>query len=447
MRTQYLQIGRLFLSAPEYSLINSSVPRLRPFNLQPVRFKVAILSLTRQFFWSLTALLLLGILSALSLPRISLAAEWSFQPSIGLATGRDDNATLTTGAHESVTAVSIYPRMKWAKTTETSAVNLDLLLSATEYSGNQVPDTDAQTLTLNSYVQTTERTKWGLDSEFRREILFESTESTAGTGNLRDTDVGLVTQKVRRESLLARPSWNHALTERSSLGLNYEINDVSFTNIAGTGLEDYKDHRVAATYAYRITQRDDLNFTLAHSAYRPDVSNTKSDSNQLLVGISRAFTETARGRFMVGVGETSEKTSAGTDDSSNYVLEAGLEQRSELTTVDGVISRDVQPSGAGRSVLSNQFRINLSRKISPMVNLNIRANVFRNKVLEGSDPDVDRRYYELIPGLSWQWKPEWAFGLEYQYRKQKFDADPETAKSNALFAGVKYSWPKQVTSR
>jgi outer membrane autotransporter protein len=150
---------------------------------------------------------------------------------------------------------------------------------------------------------------------------------------------------------------------------------------------------------------------------------------------------------MVGVGETSEKTSAGTDDSSNYVLEAGLEQRSELTTVDGVISRDVQPSGAGRSVLSNQFRINLSRKISPLVNLNIRANVFRNKVLEGSDPDVDRRYYELIPGLSWQWKPEWAFALDYQYRKQKFDADPETAKSNALFAGVKYSWPRQVTSR
>jgi hypothetical protein len=440
-------MGHLILSAPENILINSSDPGSRSFNLQPVRFEVAIHSLTRLFIWTLIALLSIGILTALSLPRISLAAEWSFQPSIGLSSGRDDNATLTTGTHESVTAVSIYPRMKWAKTTETSAVNLDIFLSATEYSGDQVPDTDAQTLTLNSYVQTTERTKWGLDSEFRREILFESTATTSGTGNLRDTDVGLVTQKVRRESLQARPSWNHALTERSSLGLNYEINDVSFTNIAGTGLEDYKDHRLAATYSYRITQRDDLNFTLAHSAYRPDVSNTESDSNQLLVGISHAYTETTRGRFMVGVGETSEKTPTGTDDSSNYVLEAGLEQRSELTTVDGVISRDVQPSGAGRSVLSNQLRLNLSRKISPMVNLNIRANIFRNKVLEGSDPDIDRRYYELIPGLSWQWKPEWAFALDYQYRKQKFDADPETAKSNALFAGVNYSWPKQVTSR
>lgn len=447
MRIQNLQISPFKLLTRLSSRTDFSAVRLKSPNVQLVRIETKVLLLVRQSFWDMTTLLLIGVLSIFFLPRISLAAEWSFEPSIGLATSHDDNATLTTGAHESATAVSIYPRMKWGKTTETSAVNIDLRLSATEYSGNQVPDTDTQTLTLNTYVQTTERTKWSLDSELRRDILFESTQTTSGTGNLRDTDVGLVTQKVRRESLLARPSWTHALTERSSMGLNYEINNVSFSNIAGTGLEDYQDHRIAATYSYRLTQRDDLNFTLAHSAYRPDLSNNKSDSNQLLVGVSRAYTERTRGRFMVGVGETSEKTSAGTDDSSNYVLEAGLEQRSELATVDGVISRDVQPSGAGRSVLSNQFRINMSRKISPMVNLNIRANVFRNKVLEGSDPDVDRRYYELIPGLSWQWRPEWAFALEYQYRKQKFDASPNTAKSNAFFVGVNYSWPRQVTSR
>jgi hypothetical protein len=259
--------------------------------------------------------------------------------------------------------------------------------------------------------------------------------------------VGLVTQKVRRESLFAQPSWTYALTERSSLGFRYVINDVSFENIAGTGLEDYKDHQLTVTYSYRITQRDDVNFSLARSAYRPDVSNTKSDTNLFLVGVSHAYTETTQGRFMVGAGKTSEKTPAVTEDTSNYVLEAGLMQRSELATVDAVISRDVQPSGAGRSAISNQFRINMARKISPMVNFNIRANIFRNKVLEGSDPDIDRRYYEVIPGLSWQWKPEWSFGLEYQFRKQKFDANPETAKSKAVFVGINYSWGKQVTSR
>ena len=447
MRTHYLQTGHFILFARGNFLINSYVDIFKTFNLQPVRFEVETYSITRLFFCGLTILILIGSLPVFFLPRSSLAAELSFEPSIGLASSRDDNATLTTGAHESVTAVSIYPRMKWAKTTETSAVNLDLLLSATEYSGNQVPDTNTQILTIKSYLQTTERTKWGFDGDLRRDFLFEDVQTTSGTGDLQDTDVGLVTQKVRRDRLTAKPSWSYALSERSSLGVRYGITDVSYSNTIGTNLVDYKNHYLATTYSYRITMRDDLNFTLAHSAYRPDVSNTKSESNRLLVGVSHAYTETTRGRFLIGVGETSEKFTTRTDDTSSYILEAGLLQRSELTRVDGVISRDVQPSGFDRSVISNQFRVRLTRKISPILSVVLRANMFRNKVLEGTDPNVDRRYYRLRTGLNWQWRPEWAIGMDYQYRRQKFDTDPESAKSNALIVDVTYTWPRQVTSR
>ena len=447
MRNNYRQIGHLILSAPGNSLINFSVPILMSFNLQSVHFEAFFISRTRQLFWYLMILLLIIILSSLFLPRISAAAEWSFEPSISLFSGRETNPTLTTGVHESVTAVAIYPRMKWGIATETSAVNLDLLLGATEYSDNQVPDSNVQILTLNSRVQASERTKWDLDSEYRRNILYESVQIESGTGDLGDTDVGLITQKVRRESLSIRPSWIYALTERSSLGLRYAIRDVSFSNSAGTGLEDYKNHRLTANYSYRLTQKNNLNLLLVHSAHRPDVSNSKSDSNQILAGISHVYTETSQGRFLVGVGETSEKTSAGTNDTSTYVFEAGLKLRSELSTVDGVISRDVHSSGTGRTVVTNQFRTNMTRKISPMVNMKIRAKMFRNKVLEGSDPNDDRRYYELSPGLSWLWNPKLAFGLEYQYRKKKFDTSPESAESNALYLEVTYTWPRQVVSR
>jgi hypothetical protein len=222
---------------------------------------------------------------------------------------------------------------------------------------------------------------------------------------------------------------------------------VSFSNSAGTGLEGYKNHRLIANYSYQLTQQNNLNLSLVHSAHRPDVSISKSDSNQILAGISHVYTETSQGRFLVGVGETSEKTSAGTNDTSTYVFEAGLKLRSELSTVDGVISRDVHSSGTGRTVVINQFRTNMTRKISPMVSMKIRAKMFRNKVLEGSNPNDDRRYYELSPGLSWLWNPKLAFGLEYQYRRKKFDTSPESAESNALYLEVTYTWPRQVTSR
>jgi hypothetical protein len=278
--------------------------------------------------------------------------------------------------------------------------------------------------------------------------LFRTIQTTPDTGDLRDTDVALVEQKVRRTWLAARPSWNYALSERSSLGLRYGITDVSFSNTLGTDLVDYKDHNLSAIYSRRITTQDDLNLVVNRFAYRPDETGTKSDTTQLLVGISHAYSETSRGRFLVGSGKTKETTATATEeDTTSFVLEAGIVQQSELTTFEGVISRDVQPSGIGRSVMSNQLRIYLARKISPMLSFVLRANVLRNEVLEGTDPDIDRRYYELIPALSWQWRPEWAFGTEYRYRSNKFDDNSETAESNMLFMSATYTWPRQVASR
>ena len=124
-----------------------------------------------------------------------------------------------------------------------------------------------------------------------------------------------------------------------------------------------------------------------------------------------------------------------------------MTQRSELTTLDSVISRDVQPSGVGQSVISDQFRMYLNRKVAPLLDLTITAKVFRNKVLKGSDPNVDRRFYQLIPGLSWHWRPAWVVSAEYDYTRQKFDADPKSAESNALYAIVTYAWPRHVASR
>lgn len=387
------------------------------------------------------------LFSVMSFPRLLAAAEWSLAPSINVEVGRNDNPTLTTGSSDTVSVVSFSPQIKMGRKTETSNVDLNLLLDATKYSGDEVPDTDTQILSFSSLLRTTERTEWSLNGELRRDILFRTIHATPDTGDLQDTDVGLVSRKVRRDRRTARPSWRYALSERSSLGLSYGITDVSFSDAVGTGLVDYKDHQVSATYSRRITRQDDLNMTVSRFAYRPAENNTESDSTRLLAGISHAYSETARGRFLAGVGKTSEKFSAGTEDTSSLVLEAGITQQSELTTFDGVISRDVQPGGLGRSMISNQFRVYLARRISPTLDVVVRTRVFRNKVLEGSDPGIDRRYYEFEPALRWSWRSEWSISTQYQYRRQKFDADPEPAKSNALSVSVTYAWPQHVVSR
>jgi hypothetical protein len=393
------------------------------------------------------ATVLLCLLSILFFPRFLAAAEWSIEPAAIFGLGYDDNPSLSPGQTNGASFIFISPRVDWSKKTEVSAVNIGLLLDATKYSGHEFKDVDSEKLSLSSFVQTTERTRWGLDGDLRWDTLFRTVQTTTGTGSLNDVDTSLVQQKTRREWMEARPSWNYALSEQSSLGLRYRITDVSFSETVGIALQDYKDQLLSANYARRISDQDNLNLVVNRIAYRPAQAGVESDTTQFLAGVSHAYSETSSGRFLVGPGKVTQSTTTTTEDTSGLVLEAAMVQRSELTTFDGVISRDVQPSGIGQSVLSNQLRMYLTRKISPMLTVVVRANWLRNNVIEGSNPDIDRRLYELIPGLSWQWRPEWAISAEYTYQNQKYDAFPDTAERNVLFIGATYIWPRHVASR
>jgi hypothetical protein len=394
------------------------------------------------------ATVLLCLLSILFFPRFLAAAEWSLEPAALLGYGYDDNPSLSPGPTDGASFIFIAPRIDWSKRTEVSAVNIGLSLDATKYAGHEFKDVDSEKLSLSSFFRTTERTRWGLDADLRWDTLFRTIQTTAGTGNLNDVDTELVQQKTRRQWLEAQPSWGYALSEKSSLGLSYRIIDVSFSETAGISLKDYKDQRVSANYRRRISDQDNLNLVVNHKAYRPvQTGGIDSDTTQLLVGVSHAYTETSSGRFLVGPGKITQTTPTVTEDTSGLVLRAEMVQRSELTRFDGVISRDVHPSGIGRMVLSNQLRMYLTRKISPMLTVLFRAKLLDNNTIEGSESSIDRRLFEIVPGLSWQWRPEWAISAEYTYQRQKYDAFPDMAERNVLFIGTTYTWPRQVASR
>ncbi len=375
------------------------------------------------------------------------AAEWTVQPSVSVAVGRDNNPTLSPGVDKSVSSTQIAPRIQIEGATETSGLKLDLAANATKYSGADVEDTDEQRLTVSSFNQATERARLGLDAELRREILYQHVGLDSGTGDLHNTDVGLAQTKVRRNGLMASPSWSYALSELSSIGLAYRADNVKFTNAVGTDLVNYKQDDFSAEYRYKIGVQDDLNVRVSNSRFRPDGGENEADTSRLLVGWTRAFTETANGRVFFGPARTTEKSVAGEETSSGFAAEVGASQRSELTTLDAVVSRDVQPSGAGRSVESAQLRLYYGRKLSPQAELVARAQIFRNKVLEGADPAVDRRYIELVPEFRWQLAPDWYVSAAYVFRRQKFDAEPDTAESKAIFIGVAYAWRRFGASR
>jgi len=385
---------------------------------------------------------LVGGMFLLCCPVALQAAEWSFDPSAYVAVGYETNAALTVDPHDAVSEAILVPGLVIRRVTETSAVDFGVLAAATYYSGDEFEDTVDGRVALSSYVQSTERTKLGLDASSRWDHLFRTTVTSTGTGDIQDIDIGLTTERVKRNWSELEPSVNYALSERSSVALRYRLTDVEFGDVGQTGLVDYQQHYVSGVYSYRLTVANDLEVIVHGGQYRP-ASGTDSDNEQLLAGFVHRFTPTADAGFRAGISKTTETTLDGNVDTSGYVLEARAAQQSELSRLEAVISHDIQPSGIGQSVSANQVRLDWNQMLSPTMAFLLRAWVFRSEALEDPDPTIDGRYAEAEAGVNWALAPEWSLGVRYQYRYRKFDADLDTAQSNGVFAGISWAPPRR----
>lgn len=369
------------------------------------------------------------------------AAQWELHPSLDVGALSDDNIQLSTGPHQSTSGYVGAVRLDGKGTTETSKTTFNGFVAHTGYSKGDVPDKTEEGLLLNAQKQTSERGTLGFDGEYRHDALFETvaTSLQRGTGNIRDTDIGLSTNAlVRRNYRVLQPWWNWLLTEVSSMRLAYRLTDSTFGNDAGTGLFDYREHLLTATYARQLNPRDEFNLTANVARYRPETGENDANTEQLLAGVARAFSETLRGSFAIGASRTTVDLPAGDQRSSGLATTASLRQTSELSTLEGVLSRDVTPSGAGQALRTDQLRIWWSRKLSNETEFVFETQLFRNRVLEGSGAGVDRRYYDLSPQLRWRWLENVYVVGSYRYRKQKYDSDPKSADSNAVFLGLSY---------
>lgn len=368
------------------------------------------------------------------------AAEWRVQPSIDVASTYEDNVALVTGDTESTSAYIVAPRVSIVRNTETSKVDLNGYVAFTDYQRGEIEDKTESAIFLTSHNKTSERGTLGLNGELRRDTLFERFRQGPGVGDLRDTDIGLSTStQVRRNYRALNPYFNWLLTEVSALRLEGRLTDVNFSNTGGTSLIDYRETFIGSTYSRELSERNTATLTANMFRYRPENSDAEAETLQLLAGLVRKFGESTRGNFAIGGSSTRQTENDEEDRSSGVVLRAGLEQRSEISQLETVVSRDVTPSGIGRALRTDQYRIRWLRKTAPTVDFVLVGQYIRNRVLEGSDPGIDRRYLEIEPQLRWHWLENWVVSGSYRYRQQEFDASGDSADSNAVFLGVSYN--------
>lgn len=405
---------------------------------------------------------LVALAAGLALPAApAQASEWVLGPRVSVSATHDDNVGLEMTDPVSATGVVLAPELLLRRRTEITQVDARAALRLARYPGEDEDlDRDEGRFDLRARRQG-ERSAWNMNARYRRDTTLRSAfddisaeepgfeEPIADDPALDDPDLGLVSVRVRRTRLDLAPRWEYAVNPRLTSQFGYRYQSVSYgdDDLPDGGLLDFDRHRVESGLRYALTERTRLTGTVLAERHRVDEVDSRTDNLELRGGFRHLLTETLDASLEAGARRTRFDTPEDDASSSGFVLDGALDYRTEVTRLRGFLRRTVQPSGAGRTLETDRLEVRMQRALTSRVELMLAGHVLRTEpITAAGETRPGRQYYELEPMLRWHFAEEWSLAGSVRYRRNKRDADGETAESRAVFLGVTWE-PRLITLR
>lgn len=359
--------------------------------------------------------------------------EW--HPSVGLSALYDDNQRLSANPIEvygrtvalGLMAGDLGEQVDWR-----ARIDAD----TTRYSGEALPDDSTQSVLFG-----TERR--GERSVFRGRVSYRrDTTTVSGTdpigADLGDTDPGLVAERVRRQRLIASPSWRWQTSELSRVGAEYRGTLTDYRTDGVSGLEDYLQHSVRLNSDRQLNELNSLGAALGWSRYETQGSDRRFDNYGLELTWERTYAEHARFMIAAGVRNT-EASSAGSDDKdTGLTMRATWIKQAAAYRLQALAERDVSPSGAGGLLETDQVYVDVRKNLSEAVVVSGRLRAFETRRVIDVIQD-ERRYMTVEPRIEYRGGMSWSLGLFYRYRAKERTNDGEgVIDGNAVFAEFRY---------
>lgn len=402
-------------------------------------------------------LLTLCCVVTLGIPQISEATEWVANPSVRLGLEYNDNITLTTAPHDSVTGANLTTNLDLGARQESWEVWAGLQLSGRRYVDRDDLDADNRSANLR-YEHRAERSLWSLKTSYTDESILNTTTI--------DADVG---KQSARTNTNLNPGWSLSLTETTQLRMDYQYIGTRYDDGVRAGLLDYQQQAVNLTLSHQHTSRisgyailgfSTFEVTTPESQIVTSYTNT-SQTNTVQLGISYDFTETLKGSLSGGPRKTVSETKTiqfcglgclthvpNSSTSYGSVFEVNLKNQLELTTTSIGFRRGLDPSGSGSEVQSDSLSLGINRQLTPeRLSLWASASIYKFEALDMTSNSLNRKYYQFESGWRWRWREDASIDASYRYSRQQYLNASEIASANAVFVTFSYMLPKNSISR
>ncbi len=411
------------------------------------------------------------LLSALLLAcSSSMAFDYSLQPVLSTSERYTSNLYLTPKPQQDNWITKVSPGVNFGLRNEDAQINSNFTWNQLFYNNQSALDISEQLFNVD-YNHRKDRWQWGLDGSFNNQSSLSSEASNQGTV------LGYSLKQVMAKQLNIAPNLSYALSELSSVSLNYTYAQTHYEKNTNSYLTDYDYQQLSGTYNYLYTIKDKLNFTLSGSLYDKPMSlssNSQSldyslsnNNNQASIGWQHSFPHQWVSYLSLGLNYSQSdltqnipaqlifnpsaldpqyypytlipetkfsKSTTGT----GQIYQASIQKSFEQGSVSLVGSQNQTPTSQGLQT-QTQISINPSYSINERWNTGLSAS-FAIYEMPTTLPNfsLNRNYTSFSPNINWRWMPEVNVGLSYTYREQIYKNNIYSAQDNGLLLQLTY---------
>lgn len=406
------------------------------------------------------AWLVLGLLTATPVAPVH-AVDLSWQPQLRVGTRSTDNLRSTVDDQEAVWGFDTGGGLALKAATDTWQTNINPGFNVRRFVIGENADAEEYNVRSQSQWAVNERAALSLVADYAR-------DSTLTTDQ---TDAGVETDIINRDTVTLQPAVNYALTDLTSVNASFLYSDVTFKTPPGGNFVnyDYKQVNVGATRYLNDT------LTLFGRGFVSEFRTPSRDSSTLtygsMGGVNYRHSETLDGDFSVGYSMSDidfvSQTQTGvvfagfnpltgqpifqpvftaTPDSTSSggpIASATIRKNFENLKTSLVYNRAVSPSTRGTQTIADDIVVILEQRLSSRLTLGLRGgynmqSAEADEVGAVNQLNLDRDQVLVMPSVRYRFTEEFSISAVYRF-VWSHQAEPvRNTYNNSLFVTLSY---------
>lgn len=378
-----------------------------------------------------------------------LAQAWLIQPTVGLTTQFEDNIRLDANDPESATTFIPTVQGLISRQTETMDVRALARYSYRIYQGEANLEDRGQALARLGSEFRTERSLIQLDGAWRREDSFSDRfffdPDLPGDIDDADADTRLFRVQLVRNRADIVPRYRYRVSERTTVGASlayqkqyYEDDDVDLD------FSEYEQYTYSLDHAYALSELTQWTNRLLYIDYDAPNRDRQYRTSEYLTGIESSFTERLGAGVEVGWRGTDFEVPGDEGSNDGYSLRLNARYVGELWSLRVRLTHRLVPSSFGDVVEQDQALLNYRYKLTPRLNLGLRARYFENESLLLENERSNRQYLYLEPSLDYSLSLAWLVRAEIFHEREDRDATDGTAENTGIMFSVVWTPPSEL---